>query len=133
MVVRVKAKARIVNQKDVPDDFYPDYVFDYMIKDSSLSIIEIKFENGFKFYFGTCQYINYKSISDVLQYFVEEYHLANLDYCSRLVNGAMNPEELQEYLSRDEDNMVVEYQKCEKLWGFYRKYNEEIKYVINLF
>ena len=125
----VKLKTRLAKLEDVPDDFYPDYVFDYLLKDKSLALIEMKFDNGFVYYFASSQYINYRSSVDVLKYFIEEYHLENLMYCSMLSNGAMNPIELQEYLHRDE-NTMIDYQKCEKLWNFYQKYYNEIKYVI---
>ena len=72
-----------------------------------------------------------KFIKDVIKYFLEDYHFANLDYCSMLVNGAMNPGELQEYIHRDE-NIMLDYKKCEKLWNFYRKYYNEIKYLFQL-
>jgi hypothetical protein len=125
----VKVKTRLAKSEDVPDDFYPDYVFDYLLNDKSLALIEMKFDNGFVYYFASSQYINYRSSVDVLKYFIEEYHLANLMYCSMMSNAAMNPIELQEYLHRDE-NTMIDYQKCEKLWNFYQKYYNEIKYVI---
>ncbi len=125
----VKVKTRLAKLEDVPDDFYPDYVFDYLLNDKSLALIEMKFDNGFVYYFASSQYINYRSSYDVLKYFREDYHLANLIYCSMLANAAMNPIELQEYIHRDE-NMMIDYQKCEKLWHFYQKYYNEIKYVI---
>jgi hypothetical protein len=129
----VKVKTRSVCSNDIPDDFYPDYVFDDMVKDESLLRIEMKFENDFKFYFATSQYINSSYSTDVVRFFIEEYHLTNLEYCSKLVNGAMNPSELYYYLSREEDKEYVTYEKCNKLLGFYRKYKEEIKYVIKQF
>lgn len=128
----VKVKTRLAKRSDIPDDFYPDYQFDYLLKNTSLAVIEMKFENGFKYYLASSQFINYNSSKDVIKYFLEDYHFANLHYCSMLVNGAMNPGELQEYIHRDE-NIMLDYKKCEKLWNFYRKYYNEIKYVVALF
>lgn len=124
-----KVKTRLVKHSDIPDDFYPDYVFDYLLKDKTVAVIEIRFDNGFKYYLTSTQYINYNSSRDVMKYFKEEYHFDNLYYCSMLANGAMNPMELQEYIHRDE-NIILDYKKCEKLWNFYRKYYNEIKYVV---
>jgi hypothetical protein len=127
----VKVKSRLVNIKDIPDDFYPDYIFENLIKSSSFTIIEVLFNNGFKFYFGTSIYLNCNSSNDIIKFLKEDYHLENLKYCLTLVNGAMNPKELQEYILRDE-NSIIPYTKCEKLWYFYRKYKQEINYVIEV-
>lgn len=127
-----KVKTRLAKHDDIPVDFYPDYEFDYLLNDKSLAIIEIKFENGFKYYIASSQFINYNSSSDVMQFFKEDYHFANLHYCSIIANGAMNSDELQEYILRDE-NITLDYNKCEKLLYFYNKYYNEIKYVIKYF
>ena len=49
-----------------------------------------------------------------------------------LANGAMNSYELQEYILRD-DNIILDYKKCENLFNFYNKYYDEIKYVVKYF
>ena len=127
-----KVKTRLAKHNEVPPDFYPDYEFDYLLKNTSLAVIEIKFQNGFKYYIASSQFINYNSSTEVMKHFKENYYFYNLQYCSMLVNGAMNISELQEYISRDQ-NIILDYNKCEKLFNFYQDYYNEIQYVIQFF
>jgi hypothetical protein len=110
----------LIHRKDVPEDFYLPYPFNYNKTKKDWTVIYMfKFDNGLKYYIGN--FMPIKEIYEGVKILNDEFYI---------INQFNSPEEYQQYYHNHYE-WYISLDDCHKLYDYYNTNREMIVDIIN--